>query len=180
MVNIEIENQIISTCLLVIPDLCYDLILGTNWCGENNVEISYANQTIKINNKILGKSNVVFTEISENKKRDNCEIKVVAEKIDSLKKNINKSLDILSVTITNDENQTGDVDIGNDESFTLNGKDNELKSETQKQENVIEINRDVERNILETNKISYTKKSQNLGKSECHLPKRISTIGAWG
>lgn len=78
--------MVIRTCLFVIPDLCYDIILGTNWCGENKVEISYTNLTMKLNNKILEKINVVFTETHITKEMDEREIKIVLEKID-LRKN---------------------------------------------------------------------------------------------
>lgn len=161
MVNIEIEQQEISTCLLVIPDLCYDLILGTNWCGDNKIEILYTNQRIKFNNQIVQKSNVVFTEKRKIRKTDNREL-------------------ILSATMKKNENQINGVIGDNDESFTVNMRDNELRSEIVceiGEKEKCEISKDKGNNQSETNNIIREINSQNFKKLKSHLPKRVSTIG---
>lgn len=48
------------------PKLNFDIILGTNWCAKNDVDIKYSNSTIIINNHVISEPRVSFKSITTN------------------------------------------------------------------------------------------------------------------
>lgn len=77
MIKFKIEEQEFLSTFLVVPRLNFEFVFGTNWCGENKVDIKYSDNTIIINNKIFRKPTVTFMKKQENNKlKSNEEVKI--------------------------------------------------------------------------------------------------------
>lgn len=68
--TIKIDNLLIPSVFLVIPELVYDVIIGNDWLKQNQVIISYENEAIAVKQHWIDKNNVSFDKIKSNDNAD--------------------------------------------------------------------------------------------------------------